>query len=350
MGYQIQQANTATPIRFLMVLDSDHITGATGLTPTVTIAKNNAGYAPPFGAVTEVGNGFYQIAPNAVDANTLGPLLLHATAAGADPTDDQYDVVNYNPASFSPNTAPAGPSSVTALDLVTEAFELIGVYDPSSEDTARGLRRLNRAIEQWSLMSLTIPYTARDLLVLTPGRGGPSDPYMIGIGGDLSVPRPARVDRVSLLLAGTSPAVEIPCPPMLTLDAYQSLALKTTTSTQFTSAYYQPTYASGWGSLYLYPVPTMADTLVLYRPAQVAGFATLSAAYDLPPGAADALVYEVARRLARPYGREWSPDLAADAATSLSIYQRANTVMVDLRVDPALTSGHGGRWNILSDD
>jgi len=346
MGYQIQQANTATPIRFLMVLGSDHITGATGLTPTVTIAKNNGGYAAPFGAVTEVGNGFYQIEANAVDANTLGPLLLHATAATADPTDDQYDVVNYNPTSFSPNTAPTGPSSVSALALITDAFELIGIYDVGEVDTAKALRRLNQLIDQWSLMALTIPYSARDVFPLVAGQGSPTNPYTVGINANLNIARPVAVTAAGLLLRGYS--VEVPL-SILTEGAYRAIAIKTVTSTQPTALYYEPTYASGWGSVYLYPVPTSVNDLVLYHGAQLSGFASLSAPYDLPPGAADALTYQLARRLARPYGRQWSPDLAKDADDYLGIYKRTNTQMVDLGFDAALTQGSNGRWNILSD-
>ena len=97
MGYPIQQNQTAQPLLFLMVDSADHIAGKAGLSPTVTLSKNGAAFAAPDGAVTEVGNGWYKVAPNAIDAGTLGPLTLHASAAGADPTDDRFDVVAYNP-------------------------------------------------------------------------------------------------------------------------------------------------------------------------------------------------------------------------------------------------------------
>ena len=88
MAYAIELGNTTQPLRFLMVLSADHVTGATGLTPTVTIAKNDGlGFASPLGAVSELGSGWYSVAANATDANTLGPISLHATGAGADPAD-----------------------------------------------------------------------------------------------------------------------------------------------------------------------------------------------------------------------------------------------------------------------
>lgn len=93
----LKQSSTEQPLTFLMVQSSDHITGATGLTVTVTLSKNGGSYASPSGAVTEVGNGQYKVAPNATDTNTLGPLWLHATGTGADPSDIYFDVIGFDP-------------------------------------------------------------------------------------------------------------------------------------------------------------------------------------------------------------------------------------------------------------
>jgi hypothetical protein len=94
VSYQLPQENTSLPLRFLLVLASDHITGATGKTPTVTIAKNDgAGFVTPAGAVAELGNGWYAVAPNASDASEIGPLTLHATATACDPSDEEFVVV-----------------------------------------------------------------------------------------------------------------------------------------------------------------------------------------------------------------------------------------------------------------
>lgn len=80
-----------------MVSSTDHVTPVTGLSPTVVISKNGGSFASPSGAVTEIGNGWYAIAGNATDRNTLGELLIHATGTGADPVDDRYMITAYNP-------------------------------------------------------------------------------------------------------------------------------------------------------------------------------------------------------------------------------------------------------------
>lgn len=97
MGYLIQQSSTARALVFLMVDSTDHVSGKTGLSPTVTIRKEGGSFAAPSGAVTEIANGWYQVAANATDSNTLGSLLLHASATGADPVDDRFEVVKFNP-------------------------------------------------------------------------------------------------------------------------------------------------------------------------------------------------------------------------------------------------------------
>lgn len=85
--YTIKRSSTQSPLVFLLIQQSDHITGKTGASPTVTISKNGGTFITPSGAVSEIGNGWYAVAPNATDTGTLGPIALHATASGADPCD-----------------------------------------------------------------------------------------------------------------------------------------------------------------------------------------------------------------------------------------------------------------------
>ena len=98
MAQQIKQGSTAYELSFFLTDSSDHITGATGKTPTVVIKKRGGSFASPSGSVTEDANGWYKVAGNATDSNTLGQILLHATASGADPTDIiAAEVVAYDP-------------------------------------------------------------------------------------------------------------------------------------------------------------------------------------------------------------------------------------------------------------
>jgi hypothetical protein len=93
-----RQQNSATfPITFVMVSSTDHSTKVTGVTPTVTLSKNGLPFGAALGAVTEIGSGWYALAGNTTDRNTLGELSVHATAAGADDFDTKYVIIPWDP-------------------------------------------------------------------------------------------------------------------------------------------------------------------------------------------------------------------------------------------------------------
>lgn len=74
-------SNYAIP--FFMSSSTTPGQGVTGLSPVVKISKAGGAFATPSGAVTEIGLGWYQIAGNSTDSNTLGALSILATGAGA---------------------------------------------------------------------------------------------------------------------------------------------------------------------------------------------------------------------------------------------------------------------------
>jgi hypothetical protein len=117
MSKQRQQSTTSYPVNFLMVDSADHITGKTGLSVTVTLSKNGGAFGAPSGAVSEISNGWYSLVGNAADRGTLGELLIHATAAGADPTDDTYEIVTDDP--FAGNAAGMN----TKLDTIDDFLD-----------------------------------------------------------------------------------------------------------------------------------------------------------------------------------------------------------------------------------
>lgn len=94
----IKQSAATNVLNFFMTDSADHISGKTGLAPTVIISKNGAAFGAPAGAVSEVANGWYKVAANATDSNTLGEIALHATGTGADPFDGIVaEIVAFDP-------------------------------------------------------------------------------------------------------------------------------------------------------------------------------------------------------------------------------------------------------------
>lgn len=84
----------------LMVDSTDHVTGKTGLTLTITASKNGAAFASITPAVTERGDGWYSLALTTSHTDTIGDLAIHVTGTGADPTDRLFEVGDPGPFSF----------------------------------------------------------------------------------------------------------------------------------------------------------------------------------------------------------------------------------------------------------
>ena len=91
--------STAYSRTVLMTSATDHVSGATGLTLTVKIAKAGGAYATITPTVTEQsgGTGKYNIALTSSNTDTLGALDMIVTASGADQSDTHDQVVAFDP-------------------------------------------------------------------------------------------------------------------------------------------------------------------------------------------------------------------------------------------------------------
>ncbi|HEY4234327.1 MAG TPA: hypothetical protein VGM76_12925 [Lacipirellulaceae bacterium] len=100
---QMKQGSTY-PLVFFMADANDHITGKTGLSSA--LASNvklwtNGSIVTVSSGISEIDSanapGWYKVSGNSSYSSTLGPLVLHATATGADPADKSFEVVAYDP-------------------------------------------------------------------------------------------------------------------------------------------------------------------------------------------------------------------------------------------------------------
>lgn len=239
---------------------------------------------------------------------------------------------------------------VSATDLITSALTSLGVYsvgeDLSAADASLGLRRLNAMMSSWAIQPLTIPVVAREVFTVTANDGE----YTIGPGADFNAIRPTSIQYAAILLNASTPPVEVPS-AILTEQAWQSIAIKEQTSTQWTAVFYEPTFTtSGWGTINLWPIPTTADNdLVLYFQQPLTEFSNLTTEVQLPPGYEEALSYNLAVRLAAPFGRKLSDDVRMLAVQSRAQIKRQNTPMVDAGNDMASISSASWGYNINTD-
>jgi hypothetical protein len=118
----IKQSTTRNLMVFLTD-STDHVTGLTGATLTIALSKNGAAFGAITPVVTERGDGWYSLAMTTSHTDTLGDLVLHITAASADPIDLREQVFALLPgdsvvvASIAANAVNA---SALATDAVTE--------------------------------------------------------------------------------------------------------------------------------------------------------------------------------------------------------------------------------------
>jgi hypothetical protein len=327
---------------------ADHRTGKTGLSPTVVLSKNGGAFASPAGAVTEVANGWYKIAGNATDCNTIGPLILHADGTGADPTDMRWDVVDPEiGAAFRATITTPALQFVPAADLVKRALKLLGVMAAGetleAEDASDGITRLNGIIDRWASKRWLMHVVTRTVVPLSANTAS----YTIGQGGAINLARITRIDHASVILDNTaSPVTEIPI-HVYTHAQWARVPRKAQTGTIVQGIYFDHAWTAGLGAIQVHPVPTVSTlSLVLYTPQTLGSFASLTALYSFPPSVEEALVFELARRVAPEYGRPWTPDLHAMWEGALEYLKTQNFESLPLVND---FPSSGRPYNILTD-
>src|SRR5690348_14713756 len=237
---------------------------------------------------------------------------------------------------------------INAQTIIETAFANIGVTEPLSADMAQdGLRRLNAMVNQWLTQDLTSPFVARETFSTVANQAT----YTIGPGGDFDTTRPLQITGSGLLQnPGTTAEVEIPR-QVLTDDQYEAITMKGLTGNMWTAVYFNAEYAVDRASIFLWPTPTSNTYgIAIYRPTNLAEFASLTQTYYLPPGYAEAYSYNLATRLASPYGRtgQVPADIAQFAASTLFALKRQNVKLNDLQLDPAFTTNPSGLYNILT--
>jgi hypothetical protein len=222
----------------------------------------------------------------------------------------------------------------TAADLIRGAFRVLGVLasgeTPEAQEQADALEALNDMLDSWAGERLALYATLRSEHPLTPAL----NPHTIGASGTFNTTRPVRIDRASILLANQD--VELPL-QLLSDSEWQNTAGKSAAGTP-TSLWVESSHPLM--KLWLNPIPSAADTLVLYTWQQLGDF-TAATEVDLPKGYARALKYNLAKELAPDYGESLSAEAAAIADESKANLKRLNQKPSYLRADPAVLGRRG---------
>jgi hypothetical protein len=225
---------------------------------------------------------------------------------------------------------------MTVRDIVRLSFLNIGVLaegeDPTASQLQDAITVLNMMLDTWSTEKLFIYSVAEELFPLTPGQ----QTYAFGPGGDFNSTRPNYVDRASVRInSGTQSQIDIPL-VIRDFEEWSNISVKNTTSTWPTQVYVD--YANPAVKINFWPIPQLAEYILLYSFKSLSSLSTADAAVVLPPGFSESIMYSLAGRLCPMYGKSVTPEIAALASAAKMNLKIIQTKTMYSRVDDALLS------------
>jgi hypothetical protein len=231
----------------------------------------------------------------------------------------------------------------TAQTLIEGALKDLGVLGAGeaadADDLTDALVALNDMASSLGLERLTLYQRVRTTKTLTASTAS----YTIGSAGSIALDRPLWIDEAKLVYDTTaSTPTEIPL-DILTDQQYAAWPQKTLTSSQSQAIFYDyGLNASGYGTIYVLPIPTVNTTqLVLYTPGgALSTFADTTTDYVVPRGWNRMLRKNLALELAPMFQAQPSPLLVKQAAESKAVVKIANVRPLPLDGPPR------GRWRI----
>jgi len=209
---------------------------------------------------------------------------------------------------------------------------------------AEALSALQSMLRSWGALSINIFATVKENIVLT----GDKYSYTWGSGGDISTARPNQVLGAYVLdSSGVTHPVDI-----ISEGQYRAISNKEASSRPY-SLFFHPSYPLAY--IYLYPVPETAETLYLdsFKPFTESGsFGLTTDTLSFPVYYEEAMIFNLAIRLAPEYGRAVSSEVALVAKTSytdLVILNAANQIEPVYVKIPA-SSPYGTGYSINTDN
>lgn len=229
----------------------------------------------------------------------------------------------------------------TARDLIKRSMRLLNAIatgeTPSADELVDGLSSLNGMIDSWSTEGLLINARVREEFTLVAGTAA----YTMGSSGTFNTTRPLKIEAANIEdQTGDFPEYPV---QILTLAEWAQITIKSTQSELPQKLYAEGTYPLE--TINLWPVPSAANKLVLYSRKVLTALASVNTDISFPPGYEDALVHNLAIRLAPEYAKPVPSEVIAVASETKANIKRRNMRPNYMAADDA-TLGRGG-YNIL---
>lgn len=229
---------------------------------------------------------------------------------------------------------------MTVRELIKGSLRLIGAISsgetPSAAEEADALSSLNDLLESWSAEGFLVHQIVREVFPLVASQQA----YTIGVGGNFNTARPMQIVEAGIIENGSEIPLEI-----ITVQAWSEISIKTTTSNIPQKLYPQGSFPLE--ILSLWPVPSIANSLVTYSVKPLTAFAAVADNVSFPPGYARALRYNLALDMSPEYGRDPSAMIAMVAADTKADLKRKNIQPQMMSSDVSGMSGHNS-FNIYT--
>ncbi len=249
-------------------------------------------------------------------------------------------------------------------DLLKEAAILAGQVAPGDtfwpEEAAYAFNKANDLLDEFATERLQVFQEKRvGPFNVTSGQGDVTalSPITIGPGAMWDTPRPEYIDRFGVIYTAGGPEVPELKGHVFTTKEWAGITVKGTQSTLSRAMFYDRSYGTtGYGNIYLYPVPNASFQVVLYVPVALAQFPLdvngnpdFTTVISLPPGYRAMLISNLAVMLSIGI-LPVSADLQRRADDSRSKVMAANVVthMDALSCDESTRNPSGqttGDWN-----
>jgi hypothetical protein len=196
----------------------------------------------------------------------------------------------------------------TAQELIEDALLEIGVKavgeTPTDDEMQDALRRMKIMFRAWAVNGMTVYVSAIDTHTLSQGTTN----YTIGTGGTINTARPAVIKEAYVNQGGIDYTMNL-----IGEKEYAEIADKDLGHNYPTDLWYQPEYPLG--KIWLWPPG--GGTLNLHSYKQLSEPSALTTSIAFPGEYDEAILYNLAIRLAPGYGKEPTPFQVGMAAEAL---------------------------------
>ena len=248
-----------------------------------------------------------------------------------------------------PIPPPVGPipgATASGLDIIKGAMRAVNILssgrNPSADESSDYLAILNQFLDACNaerLMIFTIPRLGP--FNLTAGKQS----YTVGPGGDINIPRPARIELITAVWLGNPMQ-----PAEIGLDMVDEIGWAAIPVKNLGAALPEKVWDDlGFPlrTLSYWPYPNASVQTVLYPWQSLSFFPDLATKLSFPPGYLEFLRYNLAIRLDNA---EITPQVQQLAMESKMRIKSFNSPILTLDVDTDLLQGaRNGQYNWIAD-